>query len=445
MAEHHFNIESTQANPTIEDSVDHDASKDTAHLISNDAWYQVGFALVTSLNSAFVLGYSRIMMVPLGWIGGTLGSIAAASISLYANHLLARLHETGGRRHIRYRDLAGHIYGKKMYYITWTLQYINLFMATIGFIILAGQSIKGIYTMYNNEDALKLSHCITLTGVVCLIFAFSIPHLSALRLWLGVSTLLSLVYVLISIVLSIKDGFNNSKRDYGIPGSTTTKIYNGIGAVASLCFAYNTGMLPELQATVRPPYIKNMQKALYLEFTMGVVPFYTLIFMGYWAYGSSTSSYLLDNVQGPKWVKTFANAATFLQTVVTLHIFASPTYEYLDTKFGWRNESTYSMRNWVVRFIARGTYLGVSTFIGALLPFLGDFVNLTSAITLLPLTFVLPNHMYIKVKGNDLNTIQKSWHWVNIWFFSLLSIAGVITAFRQIVIDSKTYHVFADL
>jgi hypothetical protein len=144
MAEHHFNIESTQANPTIEDSVDHDASKDTAHLISNDAWYQVGFALVTSLNSAFVLGYSRIMMVPLGWIGGTLGSIAAASISLYANHLLARLHETGGRRHIRYRDLAGHIYGKKMYYITWTLQYINLFMVTIGFIILAGQSIKGL-------------------------------------------------------------------------------------------------------------------------------------------------------------------------------------------------------------------------------------------------------------------------------------------------------------
>jgi hypothetical protein len=204
-------------------------------------------------------------------------------------------------------------------------------------------------------------------------------------------------------------------------------------------------MLPELQATVRPPYIKNMQKALYLEFTVGVVPFYTLIFMGYWAYGSSTSSYLLDNVQGPKWVKTFANAATFLQTVVTLHIFASPTYEYLDTKFGWRNESTYSMRNWVVRFIARGTYLGVSTFIGALLPFLGDFVNLTSAITLLPLTFVLANHMYIKVKGNDLNTIQKSWHWVNIWVFSLLSIAGVITAFRQIVIDSKTYHVFADL
>lgn len=167
--------------------------------------------------------------------------------------------------------------------------------------------------------------------------------------------------------------------------------------------------------------------------------------MGYWAYGSSTSSYILNNVHGPKWIKTLANAATCLQTVVTLHIFASPTYEFLDTKFGWRSESTYSMRNWVVRLIARGTYLGVSTFIAALLPFLGDFVNLTSAITLLPLTFVLSDHMYIKVKGNDLNALQKSWHWVNICFFSLLSVAGAVTAFHQIVMDSKTYHVFADL
>lgn len=76
-----------------------------------DSWLQVGFVLTTGINSAYVLGYSGAVMVPLGWIGGVVGLIAATAISLYANALIAKLHEYGGKRHIRYRDLAGFIYG----------------------------------------------------------------------------------------------------------------------------------------------------------------------------------------------------------------------------------------------------------------------------------------------------------------------------------------------
>lgn len=84
----------------------------TAALFSfSDPWYQAGFVLATGMNSAYVLGYSGSVMVPLGWIGGMCGLILAAAISLYANALVAQLHQVGGKRHIRYRDLAGHIYG----------------------------------------------------------------------------------------------------------------------------------------------------------------------------------------------------------------------------------------------------------------------------------------------------------------------------------------------
>lgn len=50
-------------------------------------------------------------MVPLGWVFGVVGLIVATAISLYANSLIAKLHEFGGKRHIRYRDLAGFVYG----------------------------------------------------------------------------------------------------------------------------------------------------------------------------------------------------------------------------------------------------------------------------------------------------------------------------------------------
>ncbi|XP_028551135.1 probable proline transporter 2, partial [Dendrobium catenatum] len=289
-----------------------------------DPWYQVGFILTTGINSSYVLGYSGSIMVPLGWIGGVVGLLLAAAISLYANILLARLHEVGGKRQIRYRDLAGHIYGRKTYCLTWALQYIHLFMINTGYIILAGQGLKAIYVLYRDDDALKLPYCVAIAGFVCALFAFGIPHLSALRIWLGFSTFFSLVFIVIASVLSLKDGLNSPARDYSIPTSHWNKVFSTIGAIANLVFVYNTGMLPEIQATVKEPAIKNMEKALWFQFTIGGLPLYAVTFLGYWAYGSSTSTYLLQNVRGPVWVKTVANTASFLQTVITLHVSSFP-------------------------------------------------------------------------------------------------------------------------
>lgn len=417
---------------------------ETAHQISSDSWFQVGFVLTTGINSAYVLGYSGAIMVPLGWVFGVVGLIAATAISLYANSLIAKLHELGGKRHIRYRDLAGYIYGKKAYSLTWVLQYVNLFMINTGFIILAGQALKAVIVLFSDDNVMKLPYCIALAGFVCALFAIGIPHLSALRIWLGFSTFFSLVYIIAAFVLSLQDGIKAPKRDYSIPGTTTSKIFTTIGAAANLVFAFNTGMLPEIQATVRKPVVGNMMKALYFQFTVGVLPMYAVTFMGYWAYGSSTSSYLLNSVNGPVWIMAAANIASFLQTVIALHIFASPMYEYVDTKFGIKG-SALAFKNLSFRITVRGGYLAVNTLVAALLPFLGDFMSLTGAISTFPLTFILANHMYLVAKRNKLTSIQKLWHWINVCFFGFMSIAAAVAALRLIAVDSKTYHVFADL
>ncbi|KAL2583240.1 hypothetical protein AAZV13_14G058600 [Glycine max] len=296
---------------------------DTAHQISTDSWFQVGFVLTTGINSAYVLGYSGTIMVPLGWAGGVVGLILATAISLYANALIARLHEYGGTRHIRYRDLAGFIYGRKAYSLTWALQYVNLFMINAGYIILAGSALKATYVLFREDDGMKLPYFIGIAGFVCAMFAICIPHLSALGIWLGFSTVFSLVYIVIAFVLSIKDGIKSPPRDYSIPGTSTSKISTTIGASANLVFAYNTGMLPEIQATIRQPVVKNMMKALYFQFTVGVLPLYLVTFAGYWAYGSSTATYLMSDVNGPVWAKAMANIAAFLQSVIALHVVTS--------------------------------------------------------------------------------------------------------------------------
>ncbi|XP_004307605.1 PREDICTED: proline transporter 1-like [Fragaria vesca subsp. vesca] len=438
-----MNITEADTKVYDEDSVGLDVPE-TAHQISTDSWFQAGFVLTTGINSAYVLGYSGTVMVPLSWVGGVVGLILATAISLYANTLIAKLHLLGGKRHIRYRDLAGFIYGKKAYALTWAFQYVNLFMINTGFIILAGSALKAAYLLFRDDSVMKLPYFIAIAGFVCALFAIGIPHLSALRAWLGVSTVLSLVYIIVALVLSIKDGIKAPPRDYGVPGTRIGKIFTTTGAVANLVFAFNTGMLPEIQATVRKPAVGNMLKALYFQFTAGVLPMYAVTFVGYWAYGNSTSAYLLSNVNGPVWVKAFANISAFLQSVIALHIFASPMYEYLDTKFGIKG-SPFKIQNLTFRITVRGGYLAVNTFVAALLPFLGDFMSLTGAISTFPLTFILANHMYLVAKKDKLTSSQKLWHWLNICVFSFLAVAALISALRLIAVHSTQYHVFADL
>lgn len=423
---------------------DEDLVIDTAHQVSNDSWIQVGIVLGTGINSAFALGYAGIIMVPLGWFGGVVGLILSSAISLYASTLIAKLHEYGGRRHIRYRDLAGFIYGKTAYSLVWALQYANLFLINTGFVILGGQALKAFYVLFRDDHQMKLPHFIALAGFACVLFAIAIPHLSALRVWLGFSTFFSLVYICIAIALSLKDGLEAPPRDYSIPGTKNSRIWATIGAAANLVFAYNTGMLPEIQATVREPVVNNMIKALNFQFTLGVVPMHAVTYVGYWAYGSNASSYLLNNVSGPIWLKGMANIAAFLQAVIALHIFASPTYEFLDTKYGVRG-SALACKNLAFRVIVRGGYIAITAFLSALLPFLGDFMSLTGAISTFPLTFILPNHMYIVARRKKLSFLQKSWHWLNICFFSCIAVAALVAALKLITVDSKTYHVFADL
>lgn len=119
-------------------------------------------------------------------------------------------------------------------------------------------------------------------------------------------------------------------------------------------------------------------------------------------------------------------------------------YEYVDTKFGIKG-SALSIHNLSFRILVRGGYLTINTLVAALLPFLGDFMSLTGAISTFPLTFILANHMYLVAKKNKLTSLQKFWHWINVCFFGFMSVAAAIAALRLIAVDSKTYHLFADL
>ena len=80
-----------------------------------------------------------------------------------------------------------------------------------------------------------------------------------------------------------------------------------------------------------------------------------------------------------------------------MQIYGSPIYEFMDTYFLKKGSHEWSFHIVLVRFITRTTYMAISTFLGALLPFFGDFVALTGTLAAFPLEAALVHHMYIKV------------------------------------------------
>jgi hypothetical protein len=74
------------------------------------------------------------------------------------------------------------------------------------------------------------------------------------------------------------------------------------------------------QSTVREPSVRGMRRALLLQYTAGAAGYYGISVAGYWAYGSSVSEYLPNQLGGPRWAAVLINAAAFLQSVVSQHV-----------------------------------------------------------------------------------------------------------------------------
>ncbi|CAL0306780.1 unnamed protein product [Lupinus luteus] len=233
-------------------------------------------------------------------------------------------------------------------------------------------------------------------------------------------------------------------KDFDVSGSQVSKVFNAFGAISAVIVSNTSGLLPEIQSTLRKPPVKNMRKALYSQYTVGVLFYYGVTIMGYWAYGSMVSAYLPQNLSGPRWINVLINAVVFLQSITSQHMFVAPIHEALDTKFLDISKGMHSGENLKRLFLLRAIFFSGNTLVSAAFPFMGDFVNLSGSFSLVPLTFMFPSMVFIKVKGKTARIEKKAWHWFTIIFSSLLTIATTISAFRLIVDNIKKYHIFAD-
>ncbi|KAK7279535.1 hypothetical protein RJT34_24588 [Clitoria ternatea] len=423
-------------------------------LVSRGSWLHAGYHLTTSIVAPVLLTLPFSFTL-LGWVGGVLWLTLAGATTFYSYNLLSVVleqHAQLGRRQLRFRDMARDILGPgwAKYYVG-PLQFAICFGTVIGGPLVGGKSLKFIYQLYNPEGTMKLYQFIIICGVVTLILA-QLPSFHSLRHINLISLILCVLYATCVTVGSIYIGHSKDAppRHYSVRGSDADKLFGVFNGISIIATTYASGIIPEIQATLAPPVKGKMLKGLCICYFVIVITYFSVAISGYWAFGNEAGATVLSNFIGekpllPKWFFLMTNLFILLQVMALTAVYLQPTNEIFETTFGDPKKGQFSLRNVVPRVLFRSLAVAAATVLAAMLPFFPDIMALFGAFGCIPLDFILPMIFYNITFKPSKYTIM---FWVNTLITvisSILVVIGGIASIRQIVLDAKTYSLFADM
>ncbi|GLT75323.1 hypothetical protein SLA2020_470570 [Shorea laevis] len=442
-------------NPTVQRLEELDAGA-LFVLKSKGSWLHCGYHLTTSIVAPVIFSLPFALAL-LGWVYGILCLAFAALVTFYSYNLLSLVlehHAQLGKRQLRFRDMATDILGPRWgKYLVGPLQFAICYGAVIGGSLLGGQCLKFVYLLYKPNGGMQLYQFIMIFGAVLLIFA-QLPSFHSLRhINLG-SLVLCFAYSACAVAGSIHIGNSRNApvKDYSINGSEVNHVFGAINAISIIATAYGCGIIPEIQATIAPPVKGKMFKGLCICFTVILMTYFSVAVSGYWAFGNHTQSSILNNFMDdnqkpllPTWFLLTTNIFALLQLSAITVTYMQPTNELFEKWFANPKMGQFSTRNIVPRVISRSLSVITAIVFAAMLPFFGDIMALFGAFGIIPLDFILPMVFY---NATFKPSKQSFIFWGNTLIAvvsTALAAVGAVASVRQMVLDAKTYSLFANM
>ncbi|KAG2672326.1 hypothetical protein I3760_13G035200 [Carya illinoinensis] len=424
-------------------------------LKSRGSWLHCGYHLTTSIVAPVLLSLPYALTL-LGWAGGILCLVLAGLVTFYSYNLLSLVlehHAQLGQRHLRFRDMARDILGPRWgKYVIGPLQFGICYGAVVAGSLLGGQSLKFIYLLSNPNGTMKLYEFIVIFGGLLLLLA-QIPSFHSLRHINLISLVLCLTYSACVTAGAIKIGHSENApiRDYSVNGTGVNRVFGAANAVAIISTTYACGIIPEIQATIAPPVKGKMFKGLCVCYAVIATTFLSVAISGYWAFGNQAMGTVLSNFMGnekpllPTRFLLMINVFTLSQISAVTVVYLQPTNEVFEKLFADPKMDQYSIRNVVPRLISRSSSVIIATLLAAMLPFFGDIMALFGSFGCIPLDFIFPMVVYnVSFKPSKRSLV----FWLNTSIAvvsTVLSAVGAVASVRQIVIDAKTYRLFANV
>ncbi|KAK0592976.1 hypothetical protein LWI29_028463 [Acer saccharum] len=240
-------------------------------------------------------------------------------------------------------------------------------------------------------------------------------------------------------------------RDYSMNGSQLNKVFGAFNGISIISTTFASGIIPEIQATIAAPVKGKMFKGLCMCYGVIICTFFSVAISGYWAFGNQSKGTILYNFMGdekpllPTWFLLMTNIFTLMQLIAITLIYLQPTNELFEKWFANPKMDQFSTRNILPQLIFWSLSVITATTLATMLPFFGDIIALFGAFGCIPLDFILPMVFYNV-------TFKPSKQSIVFWGNTLIALVssglvavGAVASVRQIILDAKTYSLFANV
>lgn len=299
---------------------------------------------------------------------------------------------------------------------------------------------------------MQLSHFVFMFGGLTLIMA-QMPSFHSLRHINLVSLVLCLAYCACTTAGSIYIGSSNDAppKNYSITGVGVNRLFGAFNAISIIATTYGNGIIPEIQATIAAPVDGKMFKGLLVCYSVVISTFFSVGISGYWAFGNQAKGSVLSNFMAdgkillPKGFLLITNIFTLLQVSAVSLVYLQPTNVVIERTFADPKKDEFSIRNIVPRLIFRSLTVIIATTLAAMLPFFGDIMALFGAFGCIPLDFILPMVFYNVTFRPSKKSFTFWGNTIIAAISSVLALVGAVASVRQIILDAKTYCLFANM
>ncbi|MED6120401.1 hypothetical protein PIB30_020593 [Stylosanthes scabra] len=247
-------------------------------------WKHAAFHVATTIATPAAYAPLPFALASLSWPLGVSSLVSATVATWYSSILIASLWKWNGDKHITYRHLAHSIFGSWGYWSIAIFQQVASLGNNIAIQIAAGSSLK-------------------------------LPDIHSLRWVNALCTFSTIGFAGTTIGVTIYNGKKIDRKSirYSLQGSASSKTFKAFNALGTIAFSFGDAMLPEIQNTVKEPAKKNMYKGISAAYSIIVVSYWLLAFIGYWAFGSQVQPYILASLSIPQWTVLMANLFAAIQ------------------------------------------------------------------------------------------------------------------------------------
>lgn len=388
----------------------------------------------------------------LGWIAGLSMILLFGIISWYASILLCKFTVVKGVRQRTYSDAVQTVLGTKARHAIAFVQYFNMVMSGLAFIITAATSMENIAQLY---CPLAGYECFNQYWVFALIFGALqlcmnfLPDLDSVWWVSMIGAIMSFGYAFIAIGLSSNEiavnGVVTTGTVGGIPATPASKTFQIANSLGAIVFAYSFSfLLVEIADTIKEDRrgpVWHISRATDLTMLVTTIFYTTVAVLGYLAFGNDVCGDILSCFTHPKWVIIAANVMVVVHMIPAYQVYSQPIYAQADIHVAPKLKRIGGGK-WRFRIAFRTVYTLCLTGLAIVLPFFDTIVGLVGAIGFWPAQIAAPLFMYIKVyKPSTTKVIGLQL--LNV-FCLLVTLMAIVGSVRTIVVNSSTYKAVDD-